>query len=322
MPPLFEDRSSSKVSGRKRKQSVDNAKVKKVKLDELKTSSSTIVKKMSRDDLEQLVLCKMIEVITAKSECGELSKKVDKLSIDNTKLKEKAIALQKQLADLTEVTKRIKVLEETKTVRIPKITRSVGLQVTSKTKAELEKVEKNTAVIDIGYEESGDNESKIKASKFNDMIKNDPLGLLKHSNTKKVEVAKKSTGGKSSKKNRIADPEVPQQENKPTDESEPLALNVKKSNGNDGIVITWAKKLDSFDMAKIVNYELEGSKGTKGEKNMANLKWSRIGNPIQPLPLPMACNLNNFKTGVLYNFRVKLLTRDKSFYSNVSSIIL
>merc|ERR1712096_4564 len=158
---------------------------------------------------------------------------------------------------------------------------SVGLQVTSKTKAELEKVEKNTAVIDIGYEESGDNESKIKASKFNDMIKNDPLGLLKHSNTKK---------------DRIADPEVPQQENKPTDESEPLALNVKKSNGNDGIVITWAKKLDSFDMAKIVNYELEGSKGTKGEKNMANLKWSRIGNPIKPLPLPMACNLNNFKT--------------------------
>jgi len=316
MPPLFtalEEKLSYQASGRKRKQSLENTKVKKAKLDDLKTSK--IVKSMRRNDLEHFVMCKMIEAITVRGECGELSKKVEKLSIDNIKLKEKAVALQKQLADLTEVTKRIKVLEETKSVRIPKITRSVGLQVTSKTKAELEKAEKNSAVIELGNEKSS-----VKSSDIEEMIKNDPLGLLKQSKTKKVEVAKKSTGGKSFKKRNFTDPpEVSQPESKPTDEIEPLSLIVKKSNGIDGIVITWAKRLDSFDFTKSINYELEGS---KGEKSKANMKWSRIGNPIKPLPLPMACNLNNFKTGVLYNFRVKILTRDSSFYSNVSSIIL
>eukprot|EP00092_Neocalanus_flemingeri_P002268 GFUD01002419.1.p1 GENE.GFUD01002419.1~~GFUD01002419.1.p1 ORF type:complete len:322 (+),score=96.78 GFUD01002419.1:91-1056(+) len=321
MPQSFatlEESSSFAASGRKRKKSLENTKVKKPKVDDL--TPGAIVKKVSRSDLEQLVLQKMVEVITARSECGELSKKVEKLNLDNTKLKEKAVALQKQLADLTEVTKRIKVLEETKTVRIPKITRSVGLQVASKTKAEIEKDEKKPAVIDIGHEES------IKASNVEEIIKKDPLDLLKQLKTKKVEVAKKSTGGKSSKKNISADStnttKLAETESKPADENEPLTLNVKKSTGTDGIVITWAKKLDSFDLTSIVNYELEGSKGTKGEKNMTNLKWSRIGNSIRPLPLPMACNLNNFKTGVLYYFRVKLLTRDNSFYSNVSSIIL
>jgi len=318
MPPLFtalEEKLSYQASGRKRKQSLENTKVKKAKLDDLKTSK--IVKSMSRNDLEHFVMCQMIEAITVRGECGELSKKVEKLSIDNNKLKEKAVALQKQLADLTEVTKRIKVLEETKSVRIPKITRSVGLQVTSMsmTKSEVGKAEKNPAVIELGHEQSS-----VKSSNIEEMIKNDPLGLLKQAKTKKMEVAKKSTGGKSSRKRNFTDPsEVSQPESKPTVEIEPLTLIVKKSNGLDGIVITWAKRLDSFDYTKSINYELEGS---KGEKSMANMKWSRIGNPIKPLPLPMACNLNNFKTGVLYNFRVKILTRDSSFYSNVSSIIL
>ena len=312
MPPqisTIEERSAASV-GRKRKQTQDYKKVKKAKVDDGKVAE---VKKLSRNDLEQLVLNKIVEVITAKSKFGDLAKKFQKMSGDYSKVKEKASALQKQLADLQEVTKRIKVLEETKTVRIPKITRSVGLQVTSKSKAEIEKEEKKAAVIEIENDENSSDAPKSKSSTVEEIIKNDPLNLLKQTRNKKVEVAKKSTGGKNSRQSEI----------KPLDDdtNEPLSLNVKKSSGTDGIVITWAKKLDKFDLDSVVNYELEGSKGALGGKN---LKWSRIGNVIKPLALPMACNLNNFKTGVHYNFRVKLLTRDKDmmFYSNISSIIL
>jgi len=313
MPPqisALEERSAASA-GRKRKQTQDNKKVKKAKVDDHKVAE---VRKLSRNDLEQLVLNKIVEAITARSKFGDLAKKFEKMSVDYSKVKEKASALQKQLADLQEVTKRIKVLEETKTVRIPKITRSVGLQVTSKSKAELEKEEKKAAVIEIENDEnSSDAAPKTKSSTVEEIIKNDPLDLIKQAKTKKVEVAKKSTGGKKSRQSEI----------KPLDNdtNEPLSLNVKKSSGTDGIVITWAKKLDKFDLNSVVNYELEGSKGALSGKN---LKWSRIGNVIKPLPLPMACNLNNFKTGVHYNFRVKLLTRDKDkvFYSNISSIIL
>merc|ERR1719154_620462 len=273
-----------------------------------------IVKTMKRDDLEQLVLVKIVEAMTAKSDFGELVKKYEKLTSDFTKMKEKSIALQKQLADLSEVTKRIKVMEETKTVRIPKITRSVGLQVHSKLNTDLER---KSAVIEIGDEGS-------KKATVEEMIKKDPLDLLKQSKAKKVDVAKKSTGGKGSKKVKVEDDiKVLEPESSPTDGPiTPLTLNVKKSSGIDGIVITWAKKLESFELASIISYELEGSKGIKGEKNLTKLKWSRIGNSIKPLPLPMACNLTNFKTGVLCNFRVKIVTKDNSFYSNISSITL
>jgi len=304
MPPQMST-TGERAVGRKRKQTQDDKKIKKAKFDE--------VKKLSRNDLEQLVLNKIVEAITARSKFGELAKKFEKMSADYSKVREKASALQKQLADLQEVTKRIKVLEETKTVRIPKITRSVGLQVTSKSKAELEKEEKKAAVIEIENDEDSSDGSKPKSSTVEEIIKNDPLNLIKQAKSKKVEVAKKSTAGKRSRQSEI----------KPLDEDikEPLSLNVKKSSGTDGIVITWAKQLDKFDLDCVVNYELEGSKGALSGKN---LKWSRIGNVIKPLPLPMACNLNNFKTGVHYNFRVKLLTRNKDilFYSNISSIIL
>ena len=63
-----------------------------------------------------------------RSKSGDLAKKFEKMSADYSKVKEKASALQKQLTDLQEVTKRIKVLEETKSVRIPKITRSMDTE--------------------------------------------------------------------------------------------------------------------------------------------------------------------------------------------------
>merc|ERR1719154_855918 len=194
-----------------------------------------IVKTMKRDDLEQLVLVKIVEAMTAKSDFGELVKKYEKLNSDFAKMKEKSVALQKQLADLSEVTKRIKVMEETKTVRIPKITRSVGLQVHSKLNTDL--VERKSAVIELG-----DEDSKNATSSIEEMIKKDPLDLLKQSKAKKVDVAKKSTGGKGSKKVKVEDDvKVLEPESSPTDGPiTPLTLNVKKSSGIDGIVITWA----------------------------------------------------------------------------------
>jgi len=329
MPPSLsslEESSAATVFSKKRKQSQDHPLRLKKSLSCKSGDDAPELKKISRNDLEQLVLRKIVEAITAKSKFGELSKKFEAMSTDYNKVKEKASALQKQLADLQEVTKRIKVLEETKTVRIPKITRSVGLQVTSKTKAEVEK-EKKPTVIDIGNDEHLSSVVTKPVSKtVEEIIKNDPLDLLKQLRKPKKEVAKKSTGGKSSKTDKPADisrDQKSQEVEKKSSEmdsipSEPLSLNVKKSSGVDGIVITWAKKKNNFDLDSIVSYELEGSKGVKGEK----MKWSRIGNMIKPLPLPMACNLNNFKTGVLYHFRVKLLTKDKAYYSNISSIIL
>ena len=93
--------------------------------------------------------------------------------------------------------------------------------------------------------------------------------------------------------------------------SEPLKLSVKKSDSSDVIVITWAKRLDSLEVDSILNYELEGSKGEKK-------KWTRIGNLIKPLPLLMVCTLNKFKRGVLYNFRVKALVKDRIFFASIT----
>merc|ERR1719430_3025044 len=94
--------------------------VKKAKLDN--QTDLFKVKKMSRNDLEELVRQKIVEALTARGKYGELSRKFDRMSAAYMKVKNKASALQKQLEDLEEVTKRIKVTEGTK-VRIPKITR-------------------------------------------------------------------------------------------------------------------------------------------------------------------------------------------------------
>jgi len=313
--------SFSVLSDRKRKVTpVKTSAKKKVKLCDpvvtlddsigFENEKSNIIKTMSRRDLELLVQKKIIETIQVKSDCGELAKKVAKLSMDNIKLKEKAVNLQKQLADLTEVTKKTKVIKETKTVRIPKITRSVGLQVSSKVPAEVEKELKPT-VIDIVAEVSEEIVDKI--SKGTNLT-NVEEGIEKQMNYSK-EVARKSTRGRLNTKCHTSDIALT--------EVEPLSLNVKKSAGQDnGVVLTWTKRLNTYDFSSIVNYELEGAKGSKGNQASDKIKWSRIGDPIEPLPLPMACNLNNFKHGVFYSFRVKLVTKNSSFYSNIASITM
>jgi len=258
------------------------------------------VKKMSRNDLEEFVRQKIVEVITMSGNFGELSVKFERMSEAYEKIKAKAITLQKQIEDLKKATKSIKVKEETKAVRIPKITRSVGLQVTSKVSSDFEKTKtsgskQETHVIPI-REETGTCETAQASNihtltirndfavvseypKTNDVIKSTrciiPLSGQREGGAKGEQLTKKPVYGKES-------------------ESEALSLSVKKSETADVIVITWTNKLHNFDAATVIHYELEGAKGEK-------MKWSRIGNIIKPLPLPMVCTLNKFKIGVLYN---------------------
>ena len=58
----------------------------------------------------------------------KMAVKVEKLTA--SKVKVKASALKNQISEIQEMTRRLKVLEHTKSIRIPKITRSVGLKVT------------------------------------------------------------------------------------------------------------------------------------------------------------------------------------------------
>merc|ERR1719474_299797 len=91
-----------------------------------------IIKKMSRKELEDLIQTKMIELITNKSEIGELRKKVDSYQAKVEKWQQRAQALSKQCTDLGTVMKKYITDSKNKPkdkVTPVKITRSVGLQV-------------------------------------------------------------------------------------------------------------------------------------------------------------------------------------------------
>jgi len=310
------------VGNRKRKKDQVKAKeIKKTKVEKNLDVAAT-VHRLTRTELEELVLKKVVEAVTAKSKYAELIKKFEKMSEDFGKMKEKASSLQKHLSDLKEVTKRIKVMENTQTVRIPKVTRSVGLQVTSKFKSEQERQQCDKAMV-IEIDDENTVPAEAAGSVFESIKSDSPLnrnrkardGVARKSGGggKSLKTESSKVGGKTEQQN-----EMQMKDSEAVYESEPLNLTVAKSSSTDGIVITWAKRLDSLDVDSIVNYELEGSKGVKSEK----MKWTRIGNLIQPLPLPMACNLNKFKQGINYHFRVKLLTKEQTSYSNISSIVL
>jgi len=91
-----------------------------------------IIKKMTRKELEDLIQTKMIELITNKSEIGELRKKVDSYQAKVEKWQQRAQALSKQCTDLGTVMKKYITDSKNKPkdkVTPVKITRSVGLQV-------------------------------------------------------------------------------------------------------------------------------------------------------------------------------------------------
>ena len=329
MPPLTEEKNSSSDLRRKRRYSRDGLDSKRFKVSE---TTESAVKRMNRKDLEQLVLEKIVEVMVANSNLGEMVRKFDRLNADFIKVNDKATVLRKQLSDLQEVTKRIKVLEETKSIRIPKITRSVGLQVTSVTKAKVNNVSTNginKEVIDLVEVKKVDmtkdrgsfsdvipqlNDKVRTGLKTSDDISCSPSEKKDNKLIKHSIVAKKSTGGKNGSSRKL-DASIDSKD------LMPLSLAVEKSNGSDGIVIKWwSKNLESLQMDKIRNYELEGAKRSEGEQG--DFKWSRIGEMIKPLPLPMACNLNNFRTGIQYHFSVEVLTDNEVYYSNVSSIMI
>ena len=93
-----------------------------------------LLKKMTRDDLEDMIQTKMIELMTNRSEIGQLRQQVDSYKGKVEKWQQRAQALSKQCTDLGTVMK--KYITDTKTrprdkVTPVKITRSVGLQVMS-----------------------------------------------------------------------------------------------------------------------------------------------------------------------------------------------
>lgn len=97
------------------------------------TALRRVVKKISREDLEELVARKVIEVISCHSEIGDLRSKCDKLEHMNESFKTTTKALQKMCKDLDTVVKRYASdIQNKKDKATPIIiTRSVGLQVSS-----------------------------------------------------------------------------------------------------------------------------------------------------------------------------------------------
>ena len=89
------------------------------------------LKRVSRTEMEDLVARKVVEVISCRSEIGDLRAKCDKYEEMNDKWKRKTQALQKMCHDLNTVIKRyiIDVKNQKDNPTPIKITRSVGLQV-------------------------------------------------------------------------------------------------------------------------------------------------------------------------------------------------
>jgi len=101
------------------------------------TALRRVVKRISREDLEDLVSRKVIEVISCHSEIGDLRSKCDKLEHMNESFKTTTKALQKMCKDLDTVVKRYASdIQNKKDKATPIIiTRSVGLQVSSDQKS-------------------------------------------------------------------------------------------------------------------------------------------------------------------------------------------
>jgi len=128
---------------------------KKVKIDESLEETVEVVKKkklkkglkkMSRNDLEDLIANKMVEVMTNKSEIGKLRHQCDSFQESVEKWKRRAQALSKQCTDLSTVMR--KYITDSKSrprdkVAPVRITRSVGLQVMTPDQRRLQQQRQN-----------------------------------------------------------------------------------------------------------------------------------------------------------------------------------
>merc|ERR1712128_282203 len=106
------------------------------------------LKKMSRNDLEDLIANKMVEVMTNKSEIGKLRHQCDSFQESVEKWKRRAQALSKQCTDLSTVMR--KYITDSKNrpkdkIAPVRITRSVGLQVMSPDQRRLQQHRQNIA---------------------------------------------------------------------------------------------------------------------------------------------------------------------------------
>jgi len=350
--------------------------VKKRKMEE--EGGGRRVKQMSRRELEKLVEAKITELLQYKGEHVMLGKKVDKLQEENTKLSEKAKALGKQMADLKEVVRRVKEAEKkNKVTKIPRVTRNVGLQITSTltpvmplgqlTPSPSPSLSEEDVVVLDDEEEEGETRVNTMAKNPKQVSMNVlPRGdgrrslptdggrprssgdgvqgsrprqdgggaaalskSLLGSNNSRQQLGSSMMGSSINRKGnlpigslqtslssgsisitRTPSPISPAVR----DGYEPITLTVNKVDQG-GIMVQWAwNKASNFDISKVVSYQLEGSQG--------NSNWTKVGDPITPLSLPMACTLNGFKTGVTYGFRIKIQTRVNFLHSNVSKIDL
>jgi len=232
------------------------------------------VHRLTRKELEQLVEAKVLETLQFKGEHVELRRRVKGLEEENAKLKAKAGVLAKQLADLGEVTRRVKEAEkEGGGVRIPRITRSVGLQVTFRPVA--------AALPALPAPEQGQPEEIVLDEEDDEEVEE----VEKVEEVEEVEEA-----------------------------SPPLVLEVRRE-GESGILVQWRAGQEATDWAQVKKYELQASEGMPR-------RWSKIGVPIPAKRLPMACNLNGFKRGLTYSFRMRMVTGAGEGFSNVSTVKL
>lgn len=215
-------------------------------------------KQMSRAELEVLVGRKVDE--------AELARRVGRLEAENAALKQRTAELGGQLDTLAEVAGRVRQLEtEGRGLRVPRVTRSVGLQVGPR-----------------------------------------PGGLA---------LAPPAVNSEEI----VLDSDEEEGEGGEEGEGEELLQLVvrRAAGGGSGVVVQWARRpAATLDLALVRGYELEGRQG-------AGRAWSRVGPAIRPLPLPMACNLNGFKQGIGYSFRIKMIHANLgTLFSNISTIDL
>ena len=99
--------------------------------------------------MEELVAKKMVEMISCRSEIGGLRAKCDKYEQINDEWKKKVASLQKMCQDMNTVINRlVSDLKNQKKNPVPmKITRSVGLQVSSEQRRYVQSIQQGQTVL-------------------------------------------------------------------------------------------------------------------------------------------------------------------------------